>query len=80
MAALNGRKVLLIDCCNSIHIIRLRNIILHHVLTTNSSADRPTIGATVDAALSHIHIHNAFNIFDALDLLTQAKDNENGDS
>ena len=25
-----------------------------------------------------MHIHNAFNIFDALDLLSQAKDNESG--
>jgi cellulose biosynthesis protein BcsQ len=76
-AALNGRKVLLIDCCNSVHIIRLRNILLHHIRTSNiSSGDRSVIGATIEAALSLIHIQKAFDIFAALDRLSQANDSD----
>lgn len=72
-SALNGNKVLLIDCCNGIHIIRLRNILLHRVRKDgNIPAER--IGAVVDIALSNIQIEKAFDIFSALDLLCKASD------
>jgi len=73
-SAIHGNKVLIIDTSNSIHIHRIRNILLHRVRVVENTPSEK-IGQIMDIALSNIHIQRVHNdIFTFLNALSKALD------